>query len=99
MQDDASAAASYLDAIAKAEEARHGARGSLFFGVPDPTGGEGTAYPPSEGSVMDTTFYYALYLVLFVGTIVGNFFLVSIFAAMSCFHFAYIVERGRVTMT
>ena len=90
MQDDASAAASYLDAMAKAEEARHGARGSLFFGVPDPTdGGEGTAYPPSEGSVMDTTFYYALYLVLFVGTIVGNFFLVSIFA-MSCFHFAYI---------
>ena len=69
--------------MAKAEEARHGARGSLFFGVPDPTdGGEGTAYPPSEGSVMDTTFYYALYLVLFVGTIVGNFFLVSIFTIL-----------------
>ena len=36
-------------------------------------------FPSPEGAttVMDTTFYYALYVVLFAGTIVGNFFLVS----------------------
>lgn len=82
----AAAAASYLDAMAKAEEARQ-ARGSLFFG-PDPTTGGG-AYPPSpEGSVMDTTFYYALYLVLFVGTLVGNFFLLN--------HPTSLIPRGSV---
>ena len=36
------------------------------------------AMPEGATNVMDTTFYYALYLVLFIGTLIGNFFLVCI---------------------
>ena len=45
--------------------------------LPDPSAHQPMpAMPEGATNVMDTTFYYALYLVLFIGTLIGNFFLV-----------------------
>ena len=47
--------------------------------LPDPSAHQPMpAMPEGATNVMDTTFYYALYLVLFIGTLIGNFFLVCI---------------------
>ena len=64
--------AASLDALVNEESILNAAASS-------PDGSGQALYPSPEGAslVMDTTFYYALYMVLFIGTLVGNFFLVS----------------------
>lgn len=51
-------------------------------------GGGGVDGSISNGMVMDTTFYYALYLVLFAGTLLGNFFLLN--------HPTSLIPRGSI---
>jgi len=57
--------------------------------LPDPSAHQPMpAMPEGATNVMDTTFYYALYLVLFIGTLIGNFFLLN--------HPTTVIPRGSV---
>jgi len=94
-EDALESAASALDALANEESILETAAAAAASAAVTEDPGDIDAhiqafYPSPEGAsmVMDTTFYYALYLVLFIGTLVGNFFLLN--------HPTTLIPRGSV---